>query len=270
MKLLFVVLAALASVCVQAKESPAPDCTYLLMSTVELRQSLHALMKTVPTTQAERESVASQLRIAANVLVAQTGYGDPDAKNAFQIARELVAGRSSINIHYPLTIDPNPVAQFKTTDLGPLKARFPRLKMVAYAVHRANDMNKPVAYITKMILDVHASDDDTFSSLFHRRAFLHESISAALNSHREDLLQIAASIVDLHSKKEHPGRYKAALISPVVTDSFAYAHADFRTLRREHQNFLQFFKEMQRSPDEIIFEIMHFLGLFTDQADFEN
>ncbi len=264
-------LILLVSLNALAKEVPTADCTYLLMATEELRSSLHQLaQQPAPTAVKDREILSAELKVAANVLLARTNYGDTDVRYAFQKARELT-GTKIINSLYPLIIGRQPVAQLMSENLGPLSARFPRLKMSAYAIYRSNNMAKPVAYITKMDLDVLAEDEALFARLLHQRAFLHESISSALNDHREDLITLAATLVGANKKTEdHRGRVHAVLISPVVTDSFAYTHNEFRNLNREHKDFLTFFEEMKRDPDEIIFEIMHLLGIFSDQANFEN
>lgn len=132
-------------------------------------------------------------------------------------------------------------------------------------------MDKPVAYVTKIVLDVGVNDEELFKRLFHGRAFLHESISAGLKSHREDLIGIGASLIAPREDEiPVPGRMKAVLISPVITDAFAYTHSEFRQLNRRHQEFLSFFKDMKKYPDEVIYEILHMIGVATDRTQFND
>ncbi|MGE3757151.1 MAG: hypothetical protein AB7H97_05310 [Pseudobdellovibrionaceae bacterium] len=243
-----------------------------MMSPPAVREAVHALLKTaVPEAKAERELLISEIRAAANVLLGYSDFGDGDVKKAFQAARELSRGQKMIANLYPLTVSPEPVAQFRIKDLGVLKHRFAQLILRAYPVFRSHTMDKPVAYVTKIVLDVGVNDEELFKRLFNGRAFLHESISASLKSHREDLIGIGASLIcPREDEVPDPGRMKAVLISPVVTDAFAYTHSEYRQLNRDHQDFLSFFKDMKKYPDEVICEILHMIGIATDRTQFND
>jgi hypothetical protein len=257
---------------IHAKETPAADCKYLLMKPEAVRESLRAMIQAAtPGSSNERKERAAELKAAANVLLGHSSFSDMDVQRAFQVARELIRDETVISNFYPLTVGSEAVAQFKTKDLGQLGHRFPQLILRAYPVYRLQNMEKPVAYLTKIILDVGEADTELFKHLFNERAFLHDSISASLKSHREDLIVLSANLVRRKADRtDPPGRMRAVLISPVVTDSFAYTHAEFRRLNRNHQNFLSFFKEMERYPDEVIYEIMHMIGVMTDHSRLEN
>jgi hypothetical protein len=257
---------------VQAKETPAADCKYLLMKPEAVRENLRAMTQTpAPESNSERKERAAELRAAANVLLGHSGFNDADVKKAFQVARELMSGQTRISNLYPLTVGAKSSAHLETKNLGPLSRRFSSLILRAFPIYRADNMEKPVAYVTKIVLDVGENDMELFSRLFNERAFLHESISATLKSHREDLIEIGAALLrQAPDQVQSPVRMRAVVITPVVTDAFAYTHAEFRRLNRDHQDFLSFFAEMKNSPDEIIYELLHMMGVATDHVQFEN
>lgn len=266
MKLLTLVIYVLAwSGSVQAKEATAADCKYLLMKPEAVREGLRALIQSpAPESNSERKERATELRAAANVLLGHFTFSDADVQKAFQTARELTSGQTRISNLYPLTVGAKPIADFKTQNLGPLTPRFSNLALRAFPIYRADNMKKPVAYATKIILDVNEEDTELFRHLFNERAFLHESISATLKSHREDLAEIGAALLRKDGNAQPPGRMRAVVITPVVTDAFAYTHTEFRRLNRDHQDFLSFFAEMKNYPDEIIYEILHIVGVMAD------
>lgn len=271
MRLLFVLI-TLLSYPAHGKETVAADCKYLMMTAPDVRMAVQELLKApVPAAKSERDQLIVEIRAAANVLLGHFGFGDADVKKAFQAARELSSGQSKITNLYPLTVSAEPIAQFKVKDLGVLSHRFSQLILRAYPVYRSHDMNKPIAYVTKIVLDVGVNDEELFKRLFNERAFLHESISASLKSHREDLIGIGGAIVrPQEDEVQVPGRMKAVLISPVVTDAFAYTHSEYRQLNREHQDFMSFFKDMKKYPDEVIYEILHMIGVATDRTQFHD
>lgn len=271
MKLVFALL-VFASLSAYGKETPPADCKYLMMSAADVRSAVQSLLKKpAPEAKSERHQLIVEIRAAANVLLGYSSFGDVDVKKAFQAARDLASGQKAIVNLYPLTVASEPIAQVKVKDLGVLSHRFSQLILRAYPVYRSQDMNKPVAYVTKIILDVGVNDEELFKRLFNERAFLHESISASLKSHREDLIGIGGALVRPQPDEgEIPGRMKAVLISPVVTDAFAYTHAEYRQLNREHQDFLSFFNEMKSYPDEVIYEILHMIGVATDRTQFHD
>jgi hypothetical protein len=236
-----------------------------------VRESLRAMIQApVPEANNERKERAGELRAAANVLLGHSSFSDVDVKEAFHVARELMRGQTRIKSFYPLTVGAKSIAYFKTKDLGPLTPRFSSLILRVFPVYRADNMERPIAYITKIILDVGENDMELFNQLFNGHAFLHESIAATLQSHREDLIELGIDLLYKSDNIRPLGRMKAVVISPVITDAFAYTHTEFRRLNRSHQDFLSFFAEMINTPDEIIYEILHMVGVMTDHSHLEN